>query len=105
MKLVISAALLAFCLSAQAEMTGRVRDNFISSFSGSCFSSQRSAQANSGVPDKVLRDYCSCSSEFVARQLSNDEVARIEAGKQSPDRFTSAVSEGSRYCRGVASTK
>lgn len=95
-----AAALMAIsAFHASAEMTGNVRHNFVSSFSRSCFEHQRSAPANRQVTDSLLREYCACSSEIVARRMSNDEVIRIEAGKQNPDKFIAAINESAKHCQ------
>jgi hypothetical protein len=84
-------------LSATAAMTGGPRKNFIEGFSKTCVRNQSAALINSGATPKMVRQYGSCSSTYIADLLNNQLVSEIEQGRI---KFDSQWSEmAATYCR------
>ena len=69
-KSVLFVILITSPLMLNAELTGKVRKNYIQSMNDACYKNQRSNSVNSNITDKVIKQYCSCTSIFIANKLT-----------------------------------
>lgn len=83
--------------SSIAALQSDVRKDFLYTMVNGCFASQRAAQGNHGVEDKILYQYCNCSGIYIADHLNNDVVIRIINGDEKLDPQISKIS--SLYCK------
>ena len=73
--------LLCFHINAYPQLTGEVRTSFMSSMQKACYKTQRQGSPNTNASDNMLRQYCRCSSIYIADLLNEPLVRDIEAGK------------------------
>jgi len=50
----------------------------VQSIYASCYRSQRAAVENYGVPENLLRDYCSCASKHMYGRLTYDDFRLLQ---------------------------
>ena len=89
--------LLIFHLNANAQLTGEIRNNFLSSMQKSCYSTQRQGSPNTNVNDSMLKQYCRCSSIYVADLLNNALLRDVESGIIKPNSTWNQLAAD--YCR------
>lgn len=90
-------AFLIFHLNANAQLTGEIRNNFLSSMQQSCYVTQRQGTPNLNVSDSMIRQYCKCSSIYVADLLNNTLLRDVESGKVKPNAAWNQLA--AEYCR------
>lgn len=84
-------------LNAAAALTGGMRTDFIKGSLEACVQNQSAALINAGASSKMIRQYCNCSSIYIADLLNNQLVKDIEQGRL---KFNSKWSElAANYCR------
>jgi hypothetical protein len=54
------------------------RDAFVQSFYQSCYQDQRANSGNTGVPEKNISDYCTCTGNNFYDSLTSSDFSRIE---------------------------
>jgi hypothetical protein len=91
------AATLIFHLNANAQLTGEIRNNFLSSMQSSCFNTQRQGSPNANISDSMIKQYCRCSSIYVADLLNNALLRDVESGKVKPNSSWNQLAAD--YCR------
>jgi hypothetical protein len=77
-------------------MTGKIKENFMGSFTQSCFKTQKSASINKGVEDKALYQYCKCNADYISNLMNNQLAKSIEDGEQQFN--ASLLQMASNYC-------
>lgn len=50
---------------------------FLQSAYASCYQTQRASRMNSGVSEKFIIDYCSCTSKYIYLELTDEDIARL----------------------------
>ena len=68
--------------NASAQLSGKIRSNFLESLNSTCYDSQRANSANKGVDNKSLIKYCKCYGIYLADSSNNDLIISIERGEQ-----------------------
>jgi hypothetical protein len=89
--------ILIFHSDTNAQLTGEIRNNFLSSMQSSCYNSQRQGSPNANVSDSMIKQYCKCSSIYVADLLNNALLRDVEAGKTKPNAAWNQLAAD--YCR------
>jgi hypothetical protein len=89
---------IVFPLIAHSELTGALRKNYIQTTNNSCFKNQRANTANATTSNKMLKQYCTCSSIHTANNLTNDMVKKIESGTMPVSVLADLANIAGRYC-------
>ena len=84
-------------VSVYAQLAGDVRSNFLSSMQKSCYATQRQGTPNANISDSMLRQYCKCSSIYVADLLNNALLRDVESGRIKPNAVWNQLAAD--YCR------
>lgn len=79
-------------------LTGENRQNFVSSASDSCYAQQRKNPSNASASNAALRDYCLCTSTYIADNLSANEVIDAYRGGDRTN-FIQTMNDGAAKCR------
>ncbi len=83
-------------VSANAQLSGKIKENFLDSFTQSCYNTQRSASINKSATDKSLYQYCKCNAHYLANLMNNKLAKSIEDGEQQFN--ASLLQMASNYC-------
>ena len=67
-------------LDSNSQMQGTLRAEYVDGYTKSCYRTQRAASVNTGMPNKILLQFCSCIAEYTADLLNNQLAMEIQSG-------------------------
>lgn len=93
---------LGFFLNVHAEgLTGKTRENFIESFSSSCFDAQRKNKDNGRASSDSIKAYCTCSAIYTSDRTPQSEMSIFKqmTGIFDKQQGRALSEEATSYCR------